>query len=227
MTVLVLVLALGVGFLAGLTLSAARLRRQMDQLNSEAREIEKNLRAVSAALAETQQQMAALSSGVPNGQAPLAQAPGAAPTEAPEPGARGAGPEPARVQPREAEPRRAGTGGAQMQQPQPEPPGPRPLSELTATLRTGQELLLSAAHDEYPLAMDEEAYGDFLALAAQRDRLGMAELAGRGRLVTLTPGTRVMIVQLVGGADPRAKVKVLSGPEEGETGWIQRAFLGN
>lgn len=82
--------------------------------------------------------------------------------------------------------------------------------------------LLTPTRDLALVARTPRDLEELLTFAAAKDMHGIAQTVAAGRAFFAEPGTRVLLIDREGQT---ARVRMLSGPNEGEDGWTAREWV--
>lgn len=100
------------------------------------------------------------------------------------------------------------------------PPQPTPTNRpATIRLRVGEE---GHINGDVFAAVDDPSWDAMWKAINARDQAGLAELMMRGKVFTMKPGTRVLVLE---NAFASVKVRALDGPSVGKAGWIPYEYL--
>jgi hypothetical protein len=98
-----------------------------------------------------------------------------------------------------------------------------PAPARSATIDRGEEgLLLTPTRDDAVVGRSLADLEELRTFAAAKDFRGIAGMALAGRAFFVSPGERVLVIET---SVANARVRMLSGPNEGEDGWTAREWV--
>jgi len=81
----------------------------------------------------------------------------------------------------------------------------------------GSYLRLPDSDAEVVLAVDLDAFDEFVKASVATDKYGIAELMLAGRIFSVASGTRVLVIET---KLFKNRVRIVEGPETGQAGWV-------